>query len=153
MHYLIYSFFLVLWGWILSGAYIRFVFPVIESIYSTLDAMDDGGPVPKGVAFSVKIILTVAQTYVLGLWSAYCVLRTMSFLMEPGTNGWLYYISAFIICEGVLGIVAKREPYRGILSILHSALAMGLFVMFALNPRFLASVYPWFPAMMKITVG
>lgn len=153
MHYLIYSSFLVLWGWILSGAYIRFVFPLIETIYGTLDAMDDGGPVPKGVALSVKIILTVAQTYVMGLWSAYCVLRTMFFLTEPGTNGWLYYISAFIICEGVLGIVAKREPYRGILSILHSTLAMGLFVMFALNPRFLASVYPWFPPMMKITLG
>ena len=154
MHFFNYAFFLTIWGWVLSGAYVRFVFPLINSAYATLDALEkDGGLYRRYLSLSVKIILTVSQTYVLGIWSAYCVLRTMKFLLEPGTNGWLYYTSAFIICEGVLGIVAKRETYRGILSIMHSAMAMGFFVVFALNPPFLASVYPWLPALMKLSLG
>ena len=154
MHFFNYAFFLLVWGWVLYGAYIRFVFPLIGSVFSTLESMESSGQrVPRALAFIVKIILTIAQTYVLGIWSAYCVLRTMVFLQEPGTNGWLYYISAFLICEGILGIVAKRETYRGLLSVFHSAMAMGFFVIFALNPYFLASVYPWFPPLMKFPIG
>ncbi|MGI6784065.1 MAG: hypothetical protein ACOX5A_07520 [Aminivibrio sp.] len=154
MHYFIYAFFLTVWGWVLSGAYIRFVFPVINSAYDFAAGLEEvGGFYYRYLSLSIKIVLAAAQTYVLGIWSAYCVLRTINFLQEPGTNGWLYYISAFVICEGILGIVAKREDYRGLLSIVHSAMAMGFFVMFALNPAFLASVYPWFPPLMKITIG
>lgn len=151
MHYFNFAFFLTVWGWVLSGAYIRFVFPAIDSAYSTMASLEEEGGIGRRyLSLSVKIVLAAAQTYVLGVWSAYCVLRTMAFLQEPGTNGWLYYISAFLICEGTLGIVAKREAYRGFLSILHSAMAMGFFVIFALNPNFLASVYPWFPPLMKL---
>ncbi|MBL3539398.1 hypothetical protein [Aminivibrio sp.] len=154
MHYLNYAFFLLLWGWILSGGYVRYVVPLIGSVFTTLESLEESGQIfHRVLAFLVKIVLTVAQAYVLGIWSAYCVLRTMVFLLEPGTNGWLYYISAFIICEGILGIVAKREPYRGLLSVFHSAMAMGFFVIFALNPYFLASVYPWLPPLMKFPIG
>ncbi len=150
MHYFNYAFFLVIWGWVLSGAYVRFVFPAINSAYGVLASLEEaGGLYRRYLSLSVKIILTVAQTYVLGIWSAYCVLRTINFLREPGTIGWLYYVSAFIICEGILGIVAKREAYKGFFSILHSVMAMGFFVVFALNPPFLVHVYPWFPSLME----
>jgi hypothetical protein len=152
LNYLVYAGFLLLWGWILAAGYIRYVLPFIESAYDSLESMEKSGETfPRIIAFLSKIIMSGAQMYLLGIWSAYCVLRTMIFLRAPGTSGWLYYITAFLICEGVLGIVAKREKYRGLLSVFHSAMAMGLFVIFALNPYFLASVYPWLPPLVKFS--
>jgi len=154
VQFFIYAFFMLLWGWILSGAYVRYILPLISSVYSTVDAMKESGEaVPRALSFILKIIMTVSQAYVLGAWSAYCVLRTMSFMQHPDASGWLYYPTAFLICEGILGIVAKRETYRGFFTVIHTAMAMGFFVMFALNPYFLASVYPWFPPLMKISIG
>jgi hypothetical protein len=150
--YLNYVFFLVFWGWILSVGYIRYILPFIESAFDTLEAMEKSGELfPRAIAFIAKLAMTGSQMYILGIWSAYCVLRTMIFLHEPGTNGWLYYITAFLVCEGFLGAVAKKEKYRGLLSVFHSAMAMGLFVIFAMNPYFLRSVYPWLPPMMNFS--
>lgn len=148
--YLKYAGFLLFWGWILSVGYIRYVLPFIESALDAVESLEkSGGPFPKAIAFISKLLMTGSQMYLLGIWSAYCVLRTMIFLMEPETSGWLYYTTAFVVCEGMLGAVAKQEKYRGLLSVFHTAMAMGLFVIFAMNPYFLRSVYPWLPPMMK----
>ena len=148
MTYLKFSGFLLLWGWVIAAGYLRYALPLVESVQESLDSLGKStGLAPRVIGFLVRGLLAVVQTYIFAIWSAWCVLRTVSFLKTPGTSGWLYYVSAFLICEGVLGIVARRERYRGILSILHSTMAMGLFVVFALNNAFLASVYPWLPGM------
>lgn len=153
MTYLKYAGFMILWGWILATGYVRYVLPLIASMNKPLVALEASGErYPGLMALLVRFLLALTQTWVLGIWSAWCVLRTMAFLRLPGTNGWLYYVSAFFICEGILGIVAKREPYNGVISVLHSALSMGLFVVFALNPAFLLTIYPWLPGMMKSPV-
>lgn len=152
MTYLSYASVLLLWGWVCSIVYVRYVLPFIESVFDTLEAMEKSGEMlPKGIALISKFAMSGAQMYLLGIWSAYCVLRTMIYLRIPGTNGWLYYISAFLICEGFLGVVAKKEHYRGLLSVFHSAMAMGFFVIFALNPYFLRSLYPWLPPLMNFS--
>ncbi len=149
MAYLKYTSLLIFWGWILSVAYIRYILPFIESALDAVDTIEQaGGAFRRGIAFATKVLMAGAQMYVLGTWSAYCVIRTMIFLAPPEASGWLYYPTAFVVCEGFLGAVAKKEKFRGLLSVVHSAMAMGLFVIFAMNPYFLRSVYPWlFPIM------
>ncbi|MDI9370628.1 MAG: hypothetical protein QM446_06890, partial [Synergistota bacterium] len=61
-----------------------------------------------------------------------------------------YYTTAFLVCEGYLGSMGRKEKFRGLISVVHVVMAMGLFVMFALNPYFLKSVYPWFFRVMKV---
>ncbi|WP_024822908.1 hypothetical protein [Aminobacterium mobile] len=137
----------VLWAWVLSSTYARYVVPQVASLYASLERLEEGrgnsALFPKVIVFSIKIVLTFVQMYVLSTWSAYSVLRTLRFVQSPDIKKWICYLLAFLICEGALGVVARREEYRGFLSIVHSAMAMGLFVIFAFNPSLMKDTYPW----------
>ncbi len=142
---------MLLWAWILSSSYSRYVLPRVESVHDLAESLEkrhaDGdlrGPLPGIAAGSLRVVLSLSQIYVLGIWSGYCVLRVIRYTHLPGAeHKWIMHVLAFLICEGALGVIAHRETYRGILSILHSAMAMGMFVMFSLNPYMMAPVYPW----------
>jgi len=73
--YLKYTSLLIFWGWILSVAYIRYILPFIESALDAVDTIEQGGGAfRRGIAFATKILMAGAQMYVLGTWSAYCVI-------------------------------------------------------------------------------
>lgn len=147
-----------LWAWILSSSYVRYLIPRVQSVYDLIEKLETGeseevlnGPLPRLAAGSMRVVLSLSQMYVLGIWSGYCVLRVIRYTHLPGAeHKWIFHVIAFLVCEGALGVIAQRETYRGILSILHSAMAMGMFVMFSLNPYMMAPVYPWLIRVMKI---
>ncbi len=145
MTYLKFAGYLAFWGWVVAVTYKRYVAPVTKWVYDALEpGSPEGVPAPRWLSVIIKIALSGVLTYLLGLWPAYCVTRTVQFLKLPDTGVWSFYITAFVICEWTLGVIARKEPYRGFLSVLHIVLAMGFFVMFALNPLFLKTTYPWF---------
>ena len=149
---------MLLWAWILSSTYNSYVIPRIQSFYDIADDMAGEGrggsfpaSLPEVASLALRIVLTAVQLYILGIWSAYCTLRVVRVTHIPGTEyKWLLYVAAFFVCEGALGTVAYRENYRGILSVLHYAMAMGMFVMFCLNPGMMVPVYPWLIRIMKV---
>lgn len=147
---------MALWAWIVSSSYARYVTPRIQSALVTIEGMDDKDNPVKAIhvrisAISLRVIMTVGQMYALGVWAAYCALRTIRYTHLPGVESkWIYHLLAFFICEGALGYIAQKETYRGILSILHSAMAMGMFVMFSLNPYMMVPIYSWLIRLMKI---
>jgi len=148
--YLKFLSYLLFWGWILSVGYVRYLVPFFESALDAIESIESrGGLFHRGIALLSNLFMAGSRTYFLGMWSAYCVIRTMIFMLEPEANGWIYFPTSFIVCEGYLGVMGRKEKFRGVLSILHITMAMGLFVMFALNPYFLKSVYPWFFGVMK----
>ncbi|ADE56391.1 MULTISPECIES: hypothetical protein [Aminobacterium] len=138
-----------LWAWVLSSSYARYILPRISSVYGLLKGLESKEAHSassfhvRGTSFLVKIVMLFSQMYALAAWSAYSVLRTMRFARLPETRGWIYYLTAFIICEGALGVIARKEEYNGFLSILHSIMAMGAFVIFAFNPHLMGSMYSW----------
>lgn len=149
---------MILWGWILSSSYSRYVVPRVQSVFDLADSIESGkgqfkleGPLARIASGSLRVVLTFSQMYLLGIWAGYCTLRIIRYTHLPGVeHKWFFHIAAFFICEGALGVIAHRETYRGILSILHSAMAMGMFVMFSLNPYMMAPVYPWLIKVMGI---
>lgn len=147
---------LLLWAWIVSTSYSRYITPRVQAALDTVEKLADTEKDVKELhvrisAISLRIVLTVGQMYALGIWSGYCALRTIRYTHLPGVeHKWIYHVLAFFICEGVLGYIAQKETYRGILSILHSAMAMGMFVMFSLNPYMMVPIYSWLIRVMKI---
>lgn len=139
----------ILWAWVLSSSYSRYIVPRVLSVYDLLEGLENkkSGKTRslhvQGTSFLLRIVLFFTQMYVLTAWSAYSVLRAMRFAQLPETKGWIYYFSAFFICEGALGVVARKEEYRGFFSILHTIMAMGFYVIFAFNPYLMKNSYAW----------
>lgn len=143
--YLKFAGYLVFSGWILTILYTRYVQPVTKIVYDAMEPEEGKrAAIPKILGWPIRVALAGVQTYALGMWPAYCVARTVRYLTTtPGAGPWGYYFTAFLICEWALGVIARKEPYRGFLSVLHLVLSMGFFAIFAMNHGFLHATYPW----------
>lgn len=136
-----------LWGWPLSSMYARFVVPRIASMGKAIAGLqrgDHGGGVFAVItAYVMRIALSFGQMYVLGGWSAYCVLRAVSYANAPDVVRWHYMLGGAVLAEFALAIVGRAEEYDGFLSVFHTIMAMGSVVIFSMNPFHIKAVYPW----------
>ncbi len=141
---------MLVWAWIVSSTYSRYVTPFVGTIIDSFRENESQEQDSlnrthiKIASVSVQAVIAISQMYLLGIWSVYCVLRTIHYTHLPGIEHvWIYHVTALILCEVSLGVIAHREEYRGILSILHSVAAMGMFCTFSLNPYAMIPIYSW----------
>lgn len=146
---------ILLWAWIVSSTYSRYISPRVGQVldffmdHDKLREQGLQGVNVKIASFSVQTVAALTQMYVLGIWSVYCVLRTIHYTHLPGVeHPWIYHVSALFLCEAALGVIAYRENYRGILSILHSVGAMGMFGAFSIDPYDMIPIYSWMVSIM-----
>ena len=138
---------LFLWGWPLSSLYARFVVPRIASMGKAISGLQrgdhGGGFFAVAAAYAVRLALSFGQMYVLGGWSAYCVLRAVSYANAPDVARWCYILGGAVMAEAALAIIGRAEEYDGFLSVFHTIMAMGSVVIFSMNPFHIKVVYPW----------
>jgi hypothetical protein len=92
----------------------------------------------------LRTILFLGETYILAGWGAYCVLRAYEAIEKAGVKpGWGYHVTAFIVCIGALGYLARKEPRKDILSTIQSCVGMGSYIVFCITPGALSTYYPW----------
>jgi hypothetical protein len=134
--------------WIIADTVPRYILPWLSSVWGTLEDLAAGGwgtgRFGRILSLALQIIFSVALAYILTVWPAWCVLRCMSHTRPPETVGALYFITGFLCCEYALGKMAKADRYRGFfMSVFHFTMAMGAFVVFAMNPLPMKEAYPW----------
>jgi hypothetical protein len=123
-------------------AYVRLLVPVVRAAGEAFGG--EGGSAPKPLGKAVQALFVVAETYIQGAWSAYCATVTILAMHNYSAgHRWVFYLFAFVLCEGVLGYIARREPAERFFLTLRSVLPMGAFVVFIMRPTFLMSVYGW----------
>ncbi len=94
--------------------------------------------------YPLRAVLFLGETYILAGWGAYCVLRAYEAIEKAGVKpGWGYHVTAFIVCIGALGYLARKEPRKDILSIIQSCVGMGSYIVYCITPGALATYYPW----------
>jgi len=94
--------------------------------------------------YPLRTILFLGETYILAGWGAYCVLRAYEAIEKAGVKpGWGYHVTAFIVCIGALGYLARKEPRKDILSTIQSCVGMGSYIVFCITPGALVTYYPW----------
>jgi hypothetical protein len=94
--------------------------------------------------YPLRTVLFLGETYIQAGWGAYCVLRAYEAIAKAGVKpGWGYHVTAFIVCIGALGYLARKEPRKDILSIIQSCVGMGSYIVFCITPQALSTYYPW----------
>jgi hypothetical protein len=144
-----------LWGWALSSIYARFVIPRIASLGKAVTGLRQGayggGFFAVATAYVIRVALSLSQMYVLGTWSAYCVLRAVSYAAASDVTRWHYMVGGAVLAEFALAIVGRAEQYDGFLSVFHTIMAMGAVVIFSMNPFHIKAVYPWLMKLMEVS--
>lgn len=146
---------LALWGYVIAVIYARYVTPFIEGVKNSLsDPNSDpyiyGGRFSrKALKVSVEALFFLAQAYFLMGWSAYAILKIRAMTHSGDIlHPWVFYFLGIGICQWTLGYIALREKFNGIFSILHSVLAMGACVTFAIRPSGILPLYGWLANLM-----
>jgi hypothetical protein len=135
-------------AWVMGDTVPRYILSQLESVWDALEDLSAGGwgtgRFGKPLSLAIQIVLSVSLAYVLTVWSAWCVLRCISYTRSPETGRALYFITGFVCCEYALGKMAKACRYRGFfMSVFHFTMGMGAFVIFAMNPQPMKEAYPW----------
>lgn len=148
MNYLSFVGWLLFMTWIISDTIPRYIQPHLHSIWDGLEELAAGGwgtgRAGGPLSLVIQIVIAVALAYVLTVWSAWCVLRCISYTRDPETGRALYFLTGFVCCEYALGKMAKVDRYRGFfMSVFPFTMAMGAFVIFTLNPVPMQEAYPW----------
>ena len=129
-------------------AYVRLVMPVVKAAGEAF-SKGEGARAPL-LGRVVEALLILGETYLQGAWSAYCATVTILAMHNYSAgHRWVFYLFAFILCEGVLGYIARREPAERFFLTLRSVLPMGAFVVFIMRPSFLTSLYGWLTAVVS----
>jgi hypothetical protein len=124
-------------------AYVRLVIPVAKS---AREAFGLEGENPSSSLFGkvVQFLFVAAETYIQGGWAAYCATVTILAMHNYSAgHRWFFYLFAFVLCEWVLGHIARKEPAERFLLSLRSVLPMGAFVVFIMRVPFMLSLYGW----------
>ncbi|MFA0888475.1 MAG: hypothetical protein ACC613_05180 [Synergistales bacterium] len=123
-------------------AYVRLLMPAVRAAGEAFGLEGESSRTRFGKA--IQLLFVVAETYIQGGWSAYCATVTILAMHNYSAgHRWVFYLFAFVLCEGVLGYIARREPAERFLLTLRSVLPMGAFVVFIMRPPFLLSLYGW----------
>ena len=147
MNYLKFMGWLLFLTWIVSDSVPRYLLPRLESCYDTLEELAAGGwgtgRWGAGLSLIIQIVFSAFFAYILSIWSVWCVLRC--FIFTQGMDGRvIYFLSGFVCCEYALGKMARFGQYRGFfMSVFPYVMAMGTFIVFALNPLPIKETYPW----------
>jgi len=129
-------------AFLFSIAYVRLVIPVVKSAREAFDleGKNSASLFGKGIQF----LFVAAETYIQGGWSAYCATVTILAMHNYSAgHRWFFYLFAFVLCEWVLGYIARKEPAERFLLTLRSVLPMGAFVVFIMRMPFMLSLYGW----------
>jgi hypothetical protein len=142
--------------WIVADTVPRYILPKLASVWEALEELNAGGwrtGIPgRPLSFVIQIIISISLAYILAAWSAWCVLRCISYTRSPETGRMLYFITGFVCCEYALYKMAKADRYRGFfMSVFHFTMGMGAFVVFAINPLPMQDAYPWLLRWMGIS--
>jgi hypothetical protein len=133
---------LVSTAFLFAIAYVRLLMPAVKAAGEAFGL--DGESPRTRFGKAVQLLFVVAETYIQGGWSAYCAVVTILAMHQYSAgHRWFFYLFAFVLCEGVLGYIARREPAERFLLALRSVLPMGAFVVFIMRPPFLMSLYGW----------
>ena len=157
MHYFKFVGWLAFAAWILSDTASRYLIPRLYPIYDALEELSSGawntGKAGRFLSLVVQILLSLALTWLLTAWSAWCVLRCMAFTQGMESGRFLYFLSGFVCCEYALAKMAKTDRYRSFfMSIFHFTMAMGAFVVYGMNPHAIKEVYPWLARWMGVNL-
>lgn len=123
-------------------AYVRLLIPVVRAAGEAFS--QEGREKPGILEKTVQGLFIISETYIQGGWSAYCATVTILAMHNyDAGHRWFFYLFAFVICEAVLGIIARKEPAEHFFMTLKSVMPMGAFVIFIMRPPFLISLYGW----------
>lgn len=146
---------MTLWGYIIAVLYARFMTPFVEGIRDSLTAGDlvdeiaGGDKTNRILKLVVDFILFMAQAYLLTGWSAYTILKIRAITHLPdAASPVAFYVIGIGVCQWSLSYIALREKFQGIISILHSVVAMGACLTFAFKPYHIPVLYGWMVKMM-----
>ncbi|MDR2137461.1 MAG: hypothetical protein LBO68_04150 [Synergistaceae bacterium] len=155
MNYLSFAGWLLFAAWILADSVPRFVLPQLHTLYDVLVELaspeGEAGRWGAPLSLLIQIVLSGFLAYVLTIWSVWCVLRCFVYTRIPGTSRLLYFGTGFLYCEYALGKMARADRYRGFfMSVFHYTMAMGAFVVLAMNPSPIEDFYPWLMRLMGV---
>lgn len=107
---------------------------------------------PGGVVERLPLILgsgllLLLEIYIQSAWSAFSVLKVLEYAGHPDAARWIYYTVGFLLCEGALGYVARKDQGNDIFRVLRSVIPMGAFAAFALVPSRVDILYGWLRAL------
>jgi hypothetical protein len=88
-------------------------------------------------------LLLILEIYLQSAWSAFSILKILEYAQQPGATRWIYYVAGFFLCEGALGVIARKDPGLSIFRVLRSVIPMGSFAVFALVPSRIDIFYGW----------
>ena len=97
----------------------------------------------KAIALSIEFVFAIGLAYALISWSTWCVLRCVMYTQGMESYRWVYFIPGFLCCEIALNKASKSVPYRNLLGLIPYIMAMGAFVVFALNYQPIHSTFSW----------
>jgi hypothetical protein len=155
MNYLRFTGWLAFAAWVLADSLPRFVLPQLHTLYDALEELASGGwgtgRWGASLSLAIQVILSGFLAYALTTWSVGCVLWCFVHTRAPETSGLLYFGTGFLCCEYALGKMARADRYRGFfMSVFHYTMAMGAFVVFAINPLPIKDSYPWLMRLMGV---
>jgi hypothetical protein len=155
MNYLGFAGWLFFLTWIVADTIPRYVLPSLHSVYDALEELDAGawgtGRLGAPLSLLIQAVLSAFLAYVLTTWSTWCVLRCIVYTQTLESGKSFYFITGFLCCEYALGKMAKADRHRGFfMSVFHFVMAMGAFVVFAMNPAPIKTAFPWLLRLMDI---
>ena len=126
----------------------RCIVPLLASLYDKLEKLSRGdwgtGRWGAKASSGIQFVFSIALAYVLTTWSVWCVLRCIVYTRDLENGRGLYFLTGLICCEYALGKIAMADRYRGFfMSVLPFPMAMGAFVVFAMDPSPMGESYPW----------
>ncbi|WP_314717263.1 hypothetical protein [uncultured Fretibacterium sp.] len=148
LNYLEFAGWLILITWIASYVFPRYIMPSLHPLCDALEELHGGsggmGFLGAPLSLLFQIILSLALTWLLTGWSAWCVLYCRAYTRGMTTGRIQYYLTGLFCCEFALSRMAKADRYRGFfLSVLPFAMAMGAFIVYSVNPASIRKMYPW----------
>lgn len=123
--------------------YVRFVLPIVARARRMLLPQPGEERIGRVTQQLGEGIGCVLESYVRSAWSAWCSVTAVSFARLPETTGWVYIATAFLLCEGALAYVARRDQGEGMLVVLRSVIPMGAFAEFCFSPQHAVLLYGW----------
>jgi len=139
-----------LWAWTLSDTAARFIIPLTDRFYDSLDmiaktGLKEGRSIlyVKVIIPFIKFIFLMMTTYVLVSWSTWCVLRCVLYTQGLETGRWIFFIPGFLCCEIALSKASRASSRQSIVYIIPYIMAMGAFVVFSLNYEPIRTTFSW----------
>lgn len=104
--------------------------------------------------YPLRGIAGIAQLFFWGLWSALCVVITITYVQRPGvTWQWLYWVTGFMWCTSLMGWLVHKERPSGRSpsdvpnvrkgSTAYASITIVAFIVFAYSPTLIAPPFGW----------